>query len=472
MRKALFLSIALLTVGCPPADDPAETTNALPRVTVELHDGDPLTDGATILLTLSDEDGDMCSVDAEFSFDLGETYETASIIQNTHGTLAEVSCPAAGEQITIVWDLVGDLAGKDPATATLRLSPADAVDPGPPGHLLVELKARAQEIGGGFVEIDAAQSTQWQFQRVGLAHVVPTTEGADVSTDYLHGDDDFDTNSLTWSYDLPTPPPEEHFGALLDPVTPGLAAFYLPFAWRETDASGAFDDGEEFAGISDQLLVAYLRPDGDWAHEDWYVVAVDEFGPSEGRYTWLPIDSPIDLNLKGYAVDSATLELQFDNASEVSTARMFGIMPPAGGVDLAEGQPHMTSTTFNPYVPTVTIDVTEEQAIPLLVEGEWGAFAKSYVPLVMYLYLDADDDGEPGEGDQLTHVTVQWSDHGWMFLTYLDAAMSWDRLYDWSIDDCWPGFNLVTPTTPETDIYDGWVCHSVDDPPQAGFNAL
>jgi len=414
----------------------------------------------------------MCSVDAEFSTDLGTTYAPASIIQNTHGTLAEVSCPAVGEQITIVWDLETDLGSAEPATATLRLSPADTLEDGPPAHLLIELRARAQEIGGGFVEVDSAQSTQWQYQQVGLVHLLPTETGADVTADYLSGDDGFDSNALTWRYDLPTPPPAEHFTALLDPATPGTAAFYLPFSWRETDESDTWEEGEAFAGVSDQMLVAYVRPDDEWAHEDWYVVAVDEFVPSEERFTWLPIDTDIDINLKGYPVESASLELDFTNAADVSTSRMFGIMPMAESAELSDGQPHVASTPFNPYVPTVSVDVTDELAEPLVEPGPWESFADDYVALMLYLYLDPDTDAVPGEGDLLTHHATRSSDGAWLFLAYIDATMTWDALYDWSIDDCWPGFTFVTPREPAGDAHEAWTCYSVDDPPQAAFREI
>ncbi len=472
MRWWILLTPALLVAACAPEETPETELNALPRVTAELNDGDPFENGATLVATISDADGELCSLEVEYSFDEGVTYAPATIPQHTAGNLAEVSCPEVGEKITMVWDLEGDLGGATAKNAILRFLPHDPEDAGPPAHLMIDLTAeKGTTIGGGFVTRDGAQGAQWNFQAVAMAHVLVTGEGASTTGEALFGTDDFDTDTYLWTYDLPTPPPDEHFQAMDWPgAEPGVGAFYLPLVFKDMDDSGALDAGEEIVGVAAQTMVAFIRPDGDWAHDDWYVIPFEPFVDPQMQLEFLPAETTIDLNLKGYSVFSGTLELDVANPTDVSSTRRLGVMPilldPVVPADVVE----VTSAVFNPEVPSVTLSLHEDMLSPAHWEDvEWNAFTEGGYIEALYLYLDADANEQVDEGESLTHRTGRGHDGAYLYLVHMEGAMLWDSLWKWALDDCWQGFNIVTPVEHDDDIFERWTCYPLDAPPQVGF---
>ena len=472
MRWWILLSPPLLALACAPEETPVLEENALPRVTAELNDGDPMENGATIVATISDADGEQCSLDVEFSFDEGSTYAPATIPQHTAGNLAEVSCPDVGEKITLVWDLETDLGASESDIAILRFLPHDASDAGPPAHLLIDLTAdKSITVRGGFVERLGAQGTQWQYHAIGMAHVLVTADGAATSGAALFGDDGFDSDDFLWSYELPTAPPEEHFQAMdWAGSEPGVGAFYLPMVYQDMDQSGTWDEGEEIVGAAAQKMVAYIRPDGDWAHDDWYVIDFDAFAGPQVHLVFLPGETLVDINLKGYSVFSGTMELTVANAGDVSSARRLGLMPvladPVGPADIQE----VTSTPFNPEVPTATLPLHTDLLPPEHWEAlEWGAFTQGAYVEAPYLYLDQDGNCQVDEGEAVTHRMGRWSDTAFMYLIHVDDTLTWENLWAWAVDDCWLGFNLVAPLDHGDDIYDRWICYAIEAPPEVGF---
>jgi hypothetical protein len=469
MRWWTLLIATMLATGCTPEETPALDENALPRVTAELNDGDPIDNGATVVATISDADGEQCSLEVEYSFDEGLTYAPATIPQHTAGNLAEVSCPDVGEKITLVWDLEGD-RGADPSLiAILRFLPHDLEDAGPPAHLLIDLADKENlKVGGGYVQREGAQGTQWQYHATAMAHVLVTSEGAATTGEGLFGADSFSSTDLQWGYELPTPPPEAHFQAMdWGGAQPGVGAFYLPVVFKDMDQSGTWDDTEEIVGVADRAMVAYIRPDGDWAHDDWYVIGFDAFADPQLYLEFLPSDTPIDLSLKGYSVFSGSMELAVANASDVSSSRRLGIMPalqdPLVGPDVQE----MTSVPFDPMAATVTLDVHTDQLPPEHWEElEWDGIADEAYVEALFLYLDGDGDGAIGEGELLTHRVGRTDDSAYLFFVHLEGSITWDDLWTWATDDCWNGFNLIAPFEHGDEIFERWICYPIEDPPE------
>ena len=461
----------LLLGGCPEDEAPPEETNALPRVTVELNDGDVYFKGATVVVTLSDEDGELCSLQVDHSFDLGLTYAESDIFQNTAGTLDEIPCPESGEKITLVWNLAGDMGEEDPITAILRVQPFDLEGAGPPAHMMLELKPRGAKFTGDFVERAGAQGTQWEFLRVGMAQVELTQEGGHTTGDILGGMDDFDDSTYTWSYEAPAPPPPEHLHAFeWGETEQGDVAAYLPFVWADTDGSGEWESGEQLVGTANRTLLAYIIPQGDWTNENWYVLAFDPALPPEERYNTLPSETAIGLHLKGYPVFRGDPVFSVANASDVPSTRRLGVVPPLPDPTQIEGVTEMTSAPFNPLVPSITLDLHTDQLVAAHeIDAPWGAFATSYTEESLVLYIDHDLDETLGTGDTVTRYTVRWDDQAPLFLYHLEAEMTFEQLWTWAIDACWTGFNLITPATPEGDPHEAWECIPLDAPPEVGF---
>jgi len=470
-RALLVLPLLLLVMGCPEEEPAPQETNALPRVTVDLNDGDVYFKGATVVVTLSDADGELCSLQVDHSFDLGVTYADSDIFQNTEGSLVELPCPEEGAEVTLVWNLAGDLGDEEPATAILRVQPFDPEGAGPPAHLMLELKPRGASIYGDFVERNGAQGTQWEFLRVGMAHVELTADGGFTTGELLGGMDDFDDATYTWSYEAPAPAPEGHLSAMTwDATEPGDLAAYLPFVWSDTNGSGGWDSDEALVGTANRTLMAYVIPDGDWTDEGWYALSFDPKETPESRYEWLPSDTEIGLHLKGYPVFKGEPELTVANASDVPSTRRLGLVPPLVDPTQIQGVTEMMSTPFNPLVPSVSLDLHTDQ----LLDGHeldepWGAFATSHTVESLVLYIDADLDETLSDGDTVTRYTVRWDDQAPLFLYHLDVDMTFENLWRWAVDDCWTGFNLVTPATPDGNPAEAWECIPLDTPPQVGF---
>lgn len=461
----------LLLAGCPEEVEPTEDTNALPRVTVELNDGDVYFKGTTVVVTLSDEDGELCSLQVDHSFDLGLTYSESDIFQNTAGTLTEIPCPESGEKITLVWNLAGDLGNEEPQTAILRVQPSDLDGAGPPAHLLIELKPRGATIAGDFVERSGAQGTQWEFLQVGMAHVELTSEGGFTTGEILSGIDDFDEANYTWEYEAPAPPPEGHLSAIAwGDTAVGDIATYLPFVWADTDASGEWELGEQLVGTANRTLLAYIIPDGNWIDENWYILTFDPASPPEERYQILPSETTIGLHLKGYPVFRGDPVLSVANASDVPNTRRLGLVPPLDDPTQIEGVTEMASAPFNPLVPSVTLDLhTDQLVVGHELDEPWGAFATTHTEESLVLYIDHDLDETLGTGDSVTRHTVRWDDQAPLFLYHLEVEMTFEQLWKWATDACWTGFNLVVPATPEGDPHEAWECIPLDAPPQVGF---
>jgi len=473
IRALLMLSV-LLVAGCPGEEATPIPANALPRVTLELNDADLFYKGTTVVVTLSDDDGELCSLQVDHSFDLGATYTESDIFQNTAGTLTEIPCPASGEKLTLVWNLVGDLGDQDPSTAILRVQPFDPEGAGPPAHLLLELRPRGATITGDFVERSGAQGTQWEFLRVGMAHLELTSEGGRTTGEVLGGADDFDEAEYTWSYEVPMTPPDEHRMAfVLDEDEQGEIAAYLPFVWADSDGSGGRDPDEVPVGTANRMLLGYVVPDGDWIDEGWYVLSFDPAAPPQERYTALPADTSVELHLKGYPVFKGEPVLSVANAADVPSTRRFGLVPPLVDPTQLQGITEMTSTPFNPYVPSVSLDLHTDQLVDdHEIDEPWGAFATSRTEESLLLYVDLNQDEALDEGDTVTHFAVRWDDHAPLLLYHVEAEMAFERLWSWAVDDCWTGFNLVTPVPATGDPHDAWECIPLDSPPQIGFVAF
>ncbi len=468
MRWWTLLTPTLLALGCAPEETPAVDENALPRVTAELNDGDPLENGATVVATISDADGELCSLEVEYSFDEGVTYAPATIPQHTAGNLAEVSCPDVGEKITLVWDLEGDRGADESSIAILRFLPHDPEDAGPPAHLLIDLTNKEDvKVGGGYVERLGAQGTQWQYHATAMAHVLVTAEGAATTGEGLFGGDSFSSADLQWTYELPTPPPDEHFQAMdWAGAQPGVGAFYLPVVFKDMDQSGTYDATEEIVGVGDRAMVAYIRPDGDWAHDDWYVIAFDAFAEPQLYLEFLPAETPVNLSLKGYSVFSGSLELEVANASDVSSVRRLGIMPSLQDPVVGSGVQEMTSVPFDPTASTVTVEVHADQ-LPAehWEEIVWAGIADEAYVETLFLYLDEDGDSAISEGEVLTHRIGRSNDTAYLFFVHLEGTLTWDTLWTWAADDCWNGFNLIAPEEHGDEIFERWICYPLEVPP-------
>ena len=473
MRTPLFWIPALLLAACPATEEPPEETNALPRVTVELNDGDPMEKGATFVVTLSDADGELCSLEIDHSFDKGLTYAPSTIFQNSAGTLAEIPCSESGEKVTMVWDLEADMGEADPDDVILRVQPFDPEEAGPPAHMMIELKGGTVTIAGTYTERKDAQGTQWEFHGLGLAHVELTADGAITTGTVVEGGDWSDPEDMIWTYLLTEPAAEDdRLDVDLGNSQVGYVAAYLPFVYSDETGPTVWEAGLPVVGAAQQMLVAYVEPVGDWTHEDWYVLSVDAFAPPETRYELLPASTPIEIALKGYSVFQGTLQLDVANAAEVSSTRRFGVMPSLDEPTIPSEYEEFVSAGFNPYVPEVIVEFHSED-LPTAheVAEPWGSFADVRTEEAFYLYIDNNADLTVDDGDQLTHHTVRWSDSAPLYLFHLEGTMDLDSLWSWFVDDCWSGFNLVAPGDPSGSVNDSWNCYPVESPPEVGFLA-
>ncbi len=465
----LAFAAAALLAGCTADDDDVPEFNALPMLTAELTDLDPVENGTTFAITVSDEDGDLCSLDVQYSFDSGKTYAAATILQAT-SNLHEIPCPPAGEETTLVWDLEGDRGEQNPGSVILKLQPSDAEEAGPPRHLPFDLSRPGVKIGGSCVERPGARNAQWDFLRLAMAHTTVDAETATMSGDAIYGgeDDGFaNDGGIVWSFMLPTPPPEEHFQDVdFGNGETGTAAFYVPVAWDDVSAgneNGVFDPGDdELMGVAAHRFVVYVRPDNPWIVEGWHGLEVELF--ADPGTTLVPIEDEIPLNMKGYEVDGEQLALEAEPPSVSSPGLRCGALPFQVEIFFPPGTEELASMVYEENTTLIDFEV-EATDIPAYhwVSEAYGAFAEIYAAELFYIYRDSDTSQSASSGDQMMGVAIEAETQMPLSLTYMDAEWRWQDIWLWSVDECWRGFNLVT-------IWDlgggdtGWECHPVNEP--------
>ena len=465
----VLLSFGLSLAACTADDDDAPEFNALPMLTAELTDLDPLDNGTTFSITVSDEDGDLCALDVQYSFDNGKTYAAATILQST-ANLHEIPCPPAGEQTTLVWDLEGDRGQQNPGKAILKLQPSDDEQDGPPRHLPFNLSRPGVEISGDCITRPGARNAQWDYLRLAMAHAVVYTETATMSGEAIYGgeEDGFaNDGGIVWSFVLPTPPPEEHFQVVdFGNGETGSGAFYIPVAWD--DVTGGNEDGiynpgvDELMGVAAQRFVVFLRPDSPWIVEGWHGVQLELF--ADPGTMLVSIEDAIDLNMKGYEVDGEQLTLEAEPPSISSPGLRCGALPFQEENVVAPGTVELTSMEYTENTTLIDLEI-EATDIPAShwVNEPYGAFAELYAAEMLYLYRDDNGNQSATANEPLAGLAIETDTQMPLSLTYMDAEWRWQDIWLWSVDECWRGFNLVT-------IWDlgggemGWECHALTEP--------
>ncbi len=478
----LLLTLLLLSACGPPTGTPPAEFNALPLVDAELNDADPLHEGASIVVTLVDEDGETCALTAEVSFNGGVSYAPATLASSEEPDLTTISCTRAGLRFTVVWASEQDLGGATSDQALLRFTPFDETEQGPPHHLPIELDLATMTVGGVLEERPGATGAQFQYLRLGLAHLSFSTNAVEVAEEYLAGGDSFESgeNGVEWHFDLPIPPPEHHFHALaLGPGHEGTGAFYLPFVWRDSEegaADPALDAGEELVGVGGRMLLGYLRPDGGWADEGWTVMEVDPFAAETDQLAFNSADTPIRIYLKGYPVNGTThefdLEVPVENAAAIGLDpdHRCGLMPWFQTVGVPAGYQELTSVSITPTTTTLSFEVDDAIADEHWLGSEWGFFADDVATERLMLYLDdGPADGEASVGELATHVGIVSSGEADLSLIYLDATMVWEHMWTWAQDECWSGFNVLETHDQTAAGIPGWTCHPLDAAPAVIF---
>ena len=81
--------------------------------------------------------------------------------------------------------------------------------------------------------------------------------------------------------------------------------------------------------------------------------------------------------------------------------------------------------------------------------------------------------GGPGSGHRHPRgrrwCIGDWDMPGLQWGVHLDGTMSWESLWEWAIDDCWRGFNLIAPFEHGDEIFDRWICYAIEAPPEVGI---
>ena len=473
-----------LWLACGPPEVPDETPfNALPQVDAELNDADPLFEGASIVVTLVDEDGEICSLTVEVSFDGGNSYTPAAVVSSEEADLTAINCTRAGQRFTLVWATEQDLEGAASDQALLRFTPSDATEQGPSHHLPIDLDLAHLTVGGVLEERPGATGAQFQYLRIGLAQLAFYSHSVEIGGEYLAGDDSFEPGDVgvEWHYQLPIPPPEHHFHALdLGEGHDGTGAFYLPFVWRDDEEQApepVLDDEEPLVGVGGRMLLAYLRPDGDWAQEGWSILEVDPFAAPEEQLRFAGAETPIRVYLKAYPVNGTTNEFTLDVPVDNATAlgldpvHRCGLMPWFDGAGVPAGYQELTSSEISASTTSLSFDVNDEDiAAGHWLGTPWGFFADDLAVEHLLLYMD---DGPADEvasvGELATHVGISANGAHDLNLVYLEGTMGWETLWSWAQDECWNGFNLVESheTTPAG--IPGWTCLPLDGAPTVIF---
>jgi len=474
----LATGAALITflAGCPENDgeDPPVFNN-LPMVEASLNDADPLTDGATLRVHVTDLDGEQCSLGVEFSTDDGLSYEPATIMQSTVN-LHELACNEVGAPETLVWDTASDLVGSVATRALLRFQAEDPTEAGPPRHVTIPLVTSDSVVGGDYVVRPNATGAQWGWVQMFLINVEVSDAGVETTGLVLDGDDTFIENPApphAWQYTLPTPPPESHFYELDTsgqggPGGAGEAAFYIPTAYRDEDTSGMFAHGDPLLGVPHQAMVAYIRPQGSWIEEGWHIVEYDVF-ETDTTMVPRPIDTPLPILLKSYPVEDGTLSLATDTTSVDLQPRRCGLMPAVTGGAIPSQNYEMTSVAFDPIPDPLEMAVDKGWIKPghWVTTDEWPNFATEFAEETFHLYVDANANDKADAGEPVSHIGLHQADGRVLQLYYLGGEMTWDNLFLWTIDECWRGFNLVTfpeeviPKPPDPP-YLRYQCHPLD----------
>ncbi len=464
------VALGLLGSGCDGEEELPPEFNNLPQVTLELRDGAPLEEGTTFSVAVTDDDGDTCSLEVEFSVDEGASYEEATI-SASELDLNGFPCGATSDEYIVVWDAEGDLGDERPPQVLLRVRPYDSLEAGPPRHLPVGLGTAGLRISGPYVQRPGAQFPQWDYLRVAMAHTYLESDGMTMSGEYLVGADELivDGSDKSWAYDLPNAAPEEHLRSFNWDGATGQGAFYLPFAWGDVspdgveEPNGLVDAGwEDLLGISAQIVVAYILPDGTWTEPGWHLLAIDIF--AEPGIWLLADDAEVPMNLKGYAVNGGTTDLEVIAAVPgITPQRRVGWLPPQDDAVVPAGTEELASTPFEDSTTNIALDVaTSHLPASHWVDEPWGVMATAHATELLYLYEDTDGDHEASGGDPLSHVAVDSAGVP-LTLETLQAEMTWSELWLWSLDDCWKGMNLVI----YTDLGQGdwsWTCLAIDEP--------
>ncbi len=483
-RLAPILLPLLWLSACGPPEAAAPTEfNSLPTVDAELNDADPLYEGATVVVTLVDDDGEECSLAVEVSFDGGANYAPATVASSDHADLTTIPCTRAGTRFTLVWETEADLGDASSNHALVRFTPHDAQEQGPPDHLPIELDLGFRTVNGIYVERAGATGAQYSFQRMGFAHLAFYGHSVEVGEEYLAGDDRYQGKDevVVWEYDLPDPPPEHHFHALdLGNGHGGSGAFYLPFVWKDSEEDAedpTFDAGEDLVGVGGRTLVGFLRPDGDWTGEGWQVIQVDPFAATDDQLQLLPETTEIPVFLKAYPVNGTTADFTLDipvdgvGGLPLSPPHRCGWMPWFSGSTAPPDITELASVPMAGNLTTLSFEIHDEDvALNHWLGTPWGFFADDVAVERLYLYVDdGPDDDQVNPGEHATHLGTDSSDGEEISLTYVRGTLDWDTLWDWALDGCWAGFNLVTsyPTTPAG--IPGWACHPLDAAPSVTF---
>lgn len=482
LAPTLLPLLWLLACG-PPAQEAPTEFNALPTVDTELNDADPLYEGASIIVDLVDKDGEECSLTVEVSFDGGESYAPATVGSSDQADLTRIPCTRAGQRFTLVWQTEVDIQGHPGSHALLRFTPSDATEQGPPDHLPVEFDLGFRTLRGVYVERAGATGAQYGFQRMGLAHLSFYSHSVDVGEEYLAGGDRYegDDGLVFWEYDVPDPPPEHHFHALdLGDGNGGTGAFYLPFVWKDTEEDAedpTLDEGEDLVGVGGGMVLGFLRPDGGWTDGGWRVFEVDPFAAPEDQIRMLPEDTEVPVYLKAYPVNGTTADFDMDipvdgaGGLPLTPVHRGGLMPWFSGSSAPAGISELASEPMTGNLTTLSFSIDDQEIDQEHWLGTpWGFFADDLAVERLFLYMD---DGPANDqissGEQVTHLAADTVDGAAFSLAYLRGTMSWESLWDWALDGCWTGFNLVTShdTTPAG--IPGWTCHPLDGAPSVTF---
>lgn len=457
-RLRLLPSLMVLLAACeaPAGDDDVVPANHLPRV-----DTDPTvaSDSATptVAFVLSDEDGDPCSVDVEWSLD-GFHYQPATRAEGQE--LADLPATAEGIAYSFSWEAEADVGAQPASAAWLRFTPRDPLGRGPSTHVQATFALPGPQIRGDLLS-RAFSTPDVGLDQIGIALILmdvqgedpvlppagPVLDGADTVTPGVDGG--------AWSYALPLPeaPPSQHFQPW--PIADGvdsLIALYAPVAYVDGDGDGVLGEEEAVVATSLRVFVVSLDygepPPGGYPEAGWYGLAFEWGG---GGTTLTELDDPVDLHLWANEVRSGTLAGSLDTSAlgdlEAGAYRLGALATTLHGVldelasvpldGLGTGETPPTSVGFEIDVPTVPDD-------HLL--GPYFGTSHSLAFESLLVYRDADGNAVYDESADPVVAGVTTADAAegaswWEGLLYVDGSLTREALYYYVTTGCAGGWS-------------------------------
>ncbi|MCK6529117.1 hypothetical protein L6R50_16695 [Myxococcota bacterium] len=460
-RLRLLTPLMVLLAACeaPADDDVVAPANHLPRVAA---DPTVASDSATptVAYVLSDEDGDPCSVDVEWSLD-GLRYQAATRAGGDDP--ADLPATAEGIAYSFSWDAEADVGGQPASAAWLRFTPRDPLGRGPSTHVQASFALPGPQVRGDLLS-RTFSTADVGLDQIGIALALmdvqgdepvlppagPVLDGADTVTPGVDGE--------AWSYTLPLPetPPSQHLQPW--PIADGvdsLIALYVPVAYVDEDGDGGLGEEEAVVATSVRLFVVALdygeAPPAGYPEAGWYGLSF-EGGGSETSLT--DLDAPVDLYLWANEVHSGTLAGSLDTSAlgglESGSYRLGALATTLHGVldelasvpldGLGTGEAPPASIGFEMDLPAVPGD-------HLL--GPYFGTSHSLAFESLLVYRDADGNGvyEASADPVVAGVAPAGTTEGsasWEGLLYVEGALVREALYYYVTTGCAGGWSRFT----------------------------